>query len=490
MMDILAFDLGASNGRAIVGSFDGNRISVKETHRFPNQPVFTRGKYYWDALRLLLEIKTGLAKSVHVGTRISSMAVDAWAADFGLLDGSGDMISNSYHYRNAFSMGMVQEAIQTIPYWELYQSVGAEVPDQSTMMVLYAMLKGNFPQIKYAKTLLMIPDLFNYFLSGERVTEYTVATTSRLISPESKNWNTDIMERLNLPQEIFAPVVQPGTIIGTATQEVQEETGCGPIKVIATASHDTAAAVAALPITSPDTIFISSGTWSVLGIETDKPIITPKGMELGFINEGSICGKSRFLRNIVGLYFVECCRGSWEMQGEGISYAEMNAMAEKEPLFRSFIDPTNFSFLFPGDMPQKIQEYCSSTNQEVPQGKGEIICAINQSLAMEYRRAIGQIEEISGKKFDSICIVGGGVNNKLLCQYAANATGKVVTVGYPETVGVGNILTQLMALGEIGDLSEIRQVARESFELSRYEPQDTPEWDTAYEAYLRYTKLA
>jgi sugar (pentulose or hexulose) kinase len=487
MLEMLAFDLGASSGRTVLGSFDGNKISVEETHRFPNQPVFVTGIFYWDALRLLLEIKTGLSKCVLSGKQVASMAVDAWAADFGLLDADGNLISNPYHYRNLFPMGMTQEVTQSIPYWELYERTGAQIPDQSTMMVLYAMQKRNYPQLKYAKTLLMIPDLYNYFLSGEKTTEYTVATTSRLLDSKTKDWTYDLMERLNIPKEIFTPVVQPGTVIGSASAEVQMETGCGPIKVIATASHDTAAAVAALPDFGTETVFISSGSWSVLGVETDEAIISPKGMQLGFINEGSACGKIRFLKNIVGHYFIECCRAYWEMHGEGLSYADMDAMAEKAPLFRSFIDPTNYSFLFPGDMPQKIQEYCRSTGQAIPQDKGEMICAINQSLAFEYRRTIEQIEELTGKKISHICMVGGGVKNKAHCQYAANATGKVVTVGYSETVCVGNLLTQALALGEIQGLSEIRQVARNSFELGHYEPQNVSLWDAAYEAYLKST---
>lgn len=486
MLNMLSFDLGATNGRAIIGSFDGNRVSVKEIHRFPNHPVFLGDKYYWDALRLLQDIKDGISKSLISNNQIASLGIDTWGGDFGLLDEQGDLIGNPYHYRNMFPFGTLDETLKTIPYAELYKSIGADIIDQYAIMVLSAMSTGNFPQLKYAKTLLMMPDLFNYFLSGEKAAEYTSATASRMISPETKNWNYGLLERLGLPTNILAPIVQAGTVLGNLTPSVQDEIGCSPIKVIATVSHDSAAAVAALPNLTPETTFISSGTWSVMGIESNMPLITEKGMQYGFINEGSICGKTRFLKLIMGLYFVECCRSNWEAKGEGISYDEMAALAQKSTLFRSFIDPTDImSFIMPNDIPQDIQQYCSETGQVVPESKGDIICTILQSLAMEYRRTIEQLQEISGRKLNRVFIVGGGVKNKLLCQYTANATGKVVYAGYSETVCVGNILTQAMALGEINGLDQLRQVVKDSFEIERYEPKDTNSWDAAYETYLR-----
>jgi len=488
MLKILASDLGASNGRSVLGQFDGYRVSVEEIHRFPNYPVLAAGRLYWDVLRLFHEIKTGLSKSIRLHGEIASMAVDTWGSDFGLLDEKGHLLSNPYHYRDSYTNGMLGKVLEKVPMEELYAKVGAEMSEQSTLFMLYSLAqRGKHPQFECAKTVLMMPDLFNYLLSGVKATEYTIASTSRLINPKTKSWLFDLIDTLNIPKDIFTDIISPGTVLGNLSSEVCNELGCKSLKVIATASHDTASAVAAIPAENSDLIYISSGTWSVVGIEIDQPIITKRSMENSLINEGGICDKITFLKNVMGLWFVEECRRDWEMHGEGISYSEMDEMVKKAPLFESFINTGDNSLVWPGDMPNRIRKYCSSTNQKVPEGKGEIINTINQSLAMEYKKTIINIEEICGKSFSKIFIVGGGVKNKILCQYTANATGKEVIAGYPETVCVGNILTQAMALGEIKNLSELRQVAKASFPLEYYKPIDTEAWDGAYEQYRKIT---
>lgn len=489
MLKILASDLGASNGRSVLGQFDGQKVTVEEIHRFPNYPVRAAGRLYWDVLRLLHEIKTGLSKSVRLHGNIDSMAVDTWGSDFGLLDEKGRLLSNPYHYRDSYTYGMLEKVLDIIPMEELYDKVGAEMSEQSTLFMLYSLAQhGNHPQFQLTKKILMMPDLFNYFLSGEMATEYTIASTSRLIGAQSRNWLFDIIDKLNIPKDIFTDIISPGTVLGNLSSDLVNELGCNNLKVIATASHDTASAVAAIPAQDSDLIYISSGTWSVVGIEAEQPIITKRTLENSLINEGGVCGKITFLKNVMGLWFVEECRRDWDMRGESISYGEMDEMVTKAPLFESFINTGHSSLVWPGDMPNRIVKFCSSTDQTVPAGKGEIINTINQSLAMEYKRTIINIEEICGRSFSKIFIVGGGVKNKILCQYTANATGKEVVAGYPETVCVGNILTQAMALGEIKNLSELRQIAKDSFPLEYYKPKDTEAWDSAYEKYLKIIK--
>ncbi len=485
MLKMLAFDLGASNGRAVLGSFDGNRVTVREMHRFSNTPVRAAGMLYWDVLRLFHEIQWGISKSAREHGDIVSLAVDTWGTDFGLLDEKGYLLSNPYHYRNTYPLGTLEEVLKKVTLEELYTSIGAEMYEFTTLFMVYAMQSRNHSHFKCARTFLFMPDLFNYLLSGVKTTEYTIASTSRLISAEKKNWLYGLMDTLNIPREIFTEIIAPGTVIGELRDEVAAETGCRKLKVVATASHDTASAVAALPAEEQDIIYISSGTWSVVGIEVERPIITEKAMKSGFINEGGVCGKIRFLKNIMGLWFVEACRSDWEMRGEGISYGEMDGMAERAVQFGSFIDPGHESFVLHGDMPRKIRDYCSRTSQRVPEDKGAVIRTINESLAMEYRRTIEQLEEFSGKRFKKIFIVGGGVKNKALCQYTANATKREVVAGYSETVSLGSILVQAMALGEIAGLSQLRQVAKESFPVEYYHPLKQEAWDEAYEEYLK-----
>ncbi len=487
MLKMLACDLGASNGRVVLGSFDGETLSTEEIHRFPNRPVLAAGRLYWNALGLLNEIKSGLFRALELHGGIVSAAVDTWGSDFGLLDENGHLLANPYHYRDPYTNGMLKEVLKKVSMEELYGEVGAEMSELSTLFMVYALHTGRHAHMRCARTLLMMPDLFSYFLSGVKATEYTIASSSRLISPVTKKWLHGLMDQLDLPKFIFTDIVTPGTVLGNLTGEVSEELGCKSLKVIATASHDTASAVAAIPAQDGDLIYISSGTWSLVGIETDSPILTKKAMENAFINEGGVCGKTRFLKNVPGLWFIEQCRSDWKLHGEEISYGDMDMLAEKAVLFEAFINPADSSFVSPGNMPGRIRKFCSRKNQKIPGGKGEIITVINQSLAMEYRKTIEQMEEISGRKLGRIFIVGGGVKNRALCQYTANATGREVFAGYSETVCVGNILMQAMALGEIKSLSELRQVAKASFPAEYYAPKDTEAWDEAYEQYRKIT---
>lgn len=488
MLKMLACDLGASNGRVVLGSFNGNTLSMEEIHRFPNYPVFAAGRLYWDVLRLFNEIKIGLFQGLRLHNDIVSVGVDTWGSDFGLLDENGHLLANPYHYRDSYTNGMLKEVLKKVSMEELYYEVGAEMSELSTLFMVYSLHNGKHAHMRYAKTLLLMPDLFNYFLSGIKATEYTIASSTRLVNPVTKKWLYGLMDKLNLSKYIFTDIITPGTVLGDLTREVSGDLGGKSLKVIATSSHDTASAVAAIPAQDEDLIYISSGTWSLVGIETDSPIITKKAMEHSFINEGGVCGKTRFLKNVMGLWFIEQCRSDWKIHGEEISYSDMDMLAEKAGLFEAFINPSDSSFVSPGNMPNKIREFCHNKNQKIPDGKGEIVAVINQSLAMEYRNIIEQIEKISGKKFSKIFIVGGGVKNKALCQYTANATGKEVFSGYSETVSVGNILMQAMAMGEIKNLSELRQVVKASFPVEYYMPKDKEIWDEAYEKYIKVTE--
>jgi rhamnulokinase len=487
--NFLAFDLGAESGRVVLGQFDGERLRLSEVHRFPNGPVRLPDGLHWDVLRLWTEIKRGLALAVQKhGADLTSVGLDTWGVDFGLLDRDGALVSNPYHYRDSRTDGMIEEAFRRVPRTEIFEQTGIQFMQLNSLYQLLAMVVGRLPALDIAETFLTMPDLFNYWLTGRKVCEFSIATTTQCYDPRKGDWATSLLERLGIPTHIFPDIVPPGAVLGQLLPAVAEEAcpepsrrvGVSDLPVIAPACHDTGCAVAAVPAEGADFAYISSGTWSLMGAELLEPIINEQSLVLDFTNEGGVGGTFRFLKNIAGLWLVQECRRTWARQGEELSYDELTQMAAQATPLQSVVDPDYPDFLKPGDMPVRIRGFCEMTDQPVPQSKGAVVRCALESLALKYRWVLERLEEILGHRLEPIHIVGGGTQNHLLNQFAADATGRQVVTGPIEATAAGNVITQMMALGHIASLEEGRQVVRNSFDVISYEPGGGSEWDEAY----------
>lgn len=478
----LAFDFGASSGRAMLATFDGEKIVLEEKHRFSNDPVNINGCLHWDILRLFFEIKQGILKCVNSGDRdIDCIGIDTWGVDYGLLDENDKLLGNPYHYRDTRTDGMYDKAFAVVPKEEIFNSTGIAFNWFNTVyQLLSAKLSGDVT-LKNAKTMLFVPDLLNFFLTGKKRTEYTIASTSQMFDSKTYTWATDMLERLGLPTDIYPDIIYPGETVGTIKPELAEELGIPEIPVIAVASHDTGSAVASVPVVDDkDFIYISSGTWSLMGVELDEPNVSAEALEYNFTNEGGVNKTIRFLKNIMGLWLIQESRRQWDREGELLSFDELEKQANEATPFASLIDPDYEAFQTPGNMPRRIREYCERTGQKVPETKGEIVRCIAESLAFKYRATIEGMEAVNGKKYNSVHIVGGGIKDKMICRFTANATKRVVEAGPVEATSLGNILVQAMAMGAVKDLNEGRKIIKNSFDIAKYEPQDSDAWDAAY----------
>lgn len=485
---VLAFDFGASSGRAMIGEYDGNTITLKEIHRFSNDPVVVGDTMYWDTLRLFYEIKQGMMKAKHAGG-FQSIAVDTWGVDFGLLDEDGRLLENPVHYRDARTTGMLKEAFELLDETAFYEITGNQFMEINTAFQLLSLAKKRPKLLERAKTMLMTPDLFHYLLSGVKKTEYSIASTSQLLDAKKRVWSDQVLEALQLPKEIFTEIVPSGTKIGQLSKEICEELGLEPVDIIAVAGHDTQSALAAVPTEEKDFIFLSCGTWSLLGTELEEPIINQKSAEFNITNEGGYANKATFLKNIIGLWLIQESRRQWIREGEEYGFGLLEEMAKEVKPFQCFIDPDSPEFIPAGNVPRRIREYCKKTGQEVPMSSAEITRCINESLAMKYRYSLEQIAECTGKEYQSIHIVGGGVQSTLLCQMTANSCNCKVVGGPVEATVFGNIALQLVASGDIKDLSQVRKVISASSELYTYEPMDSDLWNVAYQRFRQVTSL-
>ena len=479
----LAFDLGAESGRGILGHVDGERIQLEVLHRFPNGGVRVLNSVHWDVLRLWSEIKETLSMCSQKNIELKGVGLDTWGVDFALLGKNDTLLGLPYHYRDSRTDGMLEEAFRRMPRREIFERSGCQFMQINTLYQLLSMAVNNSPLLDIAETFLTIPDLLNFWLTGRKVSEFTIATTTQFYDPRQRRWSSEIFEALGLPYGILPEIVQPGTLLGEIHPSVAEETGLNGVSVIAPACHDTGSAVAAVPAQGENWAYISSGTWSLMGIEVTEPIITDQALELNFTNEGGVYGTFRFLKNIAGLWLVQECRRTWAREGEEFSYDELTRLAESAKPFSALLDPDDNTFLVPGDMPSRIVEYCKRTGQQPPQGKGEIVRCALESLALKYRWVVEKLEAVRGRTIDVIHIVGGGTQNQLLCQFAADATGKSVVAGPVEATAIGNIVVQAIAAGVIGSIAEARQMIRQSFDVATYEPQDAARWDEAYERF-------
>ncbi len=478
---MLAIDLGASSGRGIVGAFDGERLTLRENHRFSNDPVNLCGRLYWDILRIFHEIKLSVQKTVLDGDAVSSIGIDTWGVDYGLLDRAGRLLSNPVHYRDTRTEGAQELVSRTVPAEELYRVAGIQTLNFNTVYQLAVEREEAPEKLAQAERMLNIPDLLNYFLTGRMANEYTILSTGALLDAKKRDYAWELLDRLGIPRRLFGDVTAPGTDLGTLLPQVQGETGKTDAHVLTVASHDTASAVIAVPSEEKDFLYISSGTWSLMGTELSDPLINAESRAANFTNEGGACGTVRFLKNIMGLWIIQESRRQWRREGKDYSFAQMEAWAKESTPFRSLIDVDDSDFATPGDMPEKIRAYCKRTAQPVPESVGEVVRCIYESLALKYRSVAERVMELMGRRARVIHVVGGGTKDRFLSQLTADACGIPVCAGPEEATAIGNLMMQLMAAGEVSDLGQARRVVAASFETKQYLPTaDRNMWDEAY----------
>lgn len=488
----VAFDMGAESGRALVGQLADGRLTLEEKHRFANPVGRMNGHLHWDLLAQWEHLKAGLRTAAATREPIHGIGIDTWGVDYGLLDEKGELLGFPYHYRDARTDGVMEQTFARVRREDIFDATGIQFMQLNTLFQLIAHHRHQPRLLEMAHTLLFMPDLFNYLFTGVKKSEHSIATTSQMYDPRRRGWAVSMLEDLGLPTHFLPEIVPSGTILGELRDDVAEECGVGKIPVIAPACHDTGSAVAAVPAEGPSLgapggnwCYISSGTWSLMGVELDQPIINAKSLAYNYTNEGGVGGSIRFLKNIMGLWLVQECRRAWIAQGQELGYAELTEMARQAAPLRSIVNPDDPPFLSPGEMPQKIADFCRRTNQPVPENPGQFVRACLDSLALTYRATIEGLEDILGQKIAVIHIVGGGTQNKLLNQMTADACGRRVIAGPVEATGIGNILVQAMATGAIKSLSDARAVVRNSFPVEHYEPAGTARWDEAYDRFKR-----
>lgn len=479
--NMLAIDLGASSGRVMLGGWDRQRFELRELYRFPNGPVAVRGHLHWDVLRLWQEITTGIARYTAQNNRpLAGIGIDTWAVDFALLDSAGQLLGNPYHYRDRRTAGMLEFVDQQLSSARLYARTGIQRMPINTLYQLASMHQYGDPQLDAAMTLLLIPDLFHYWLTGRAVAEYTNATTTQMFDVQTRRWASDLLEELSLPTHLLPETVAPGTVLGAVLPDLGDVLGLRyAVPVIAVGTHDTASAVAAVPDLDDRSAYISSGTWSLVGVELDQPILSEQARLLNFTNEGGVAGTIRFLKNVGGLWLVQECQRQWQREGQQYSWSELATLANAAPPLHSLVDPDAPDFLNPDDMPSAIRAYCRRTGQPEPGSVGALVRCCLEGLALKYRLVVTALEQLTGRTLDTIRIVGGGSQNTLLCQLTADACQRRVVAGPVEATALGNILVQAVALGTLPDIPAGRRAVAASFDQVIYKPQTSPGWDAA-----------
>lgn len=485
----IAIDLGASSGRVLLGSLDDGIVTLTELSRFDNTPVMANGFFYLDILRIYHEVKKGLSNYANrFKEPLSGIGIDTWGVDFGLINSDGELISNPYHYRDDQTDAYPKKAYDLMSHEKLYGETGIAALQFNTIYQIMAMRDRKSANYDVSETALFIPDLLCYMLTGNKGTEYTIASTGQLLNVMKRDFSDSVFEKCNLGDNKFPPIQMPGTLRGYIKDDLANELGLNNVPVFAVAEHDTASAVVAVPAQDENFAYLSSGTWSLLGLENDRPINTITAMKMNFTNEGGAFNTYRFLKNIMGLWIFNECRRDWLSKGEEITFSQMTKLAEQAGKNNSFIDPNDDIFFKPGNMPLKIQEYCKKTQQEVPKTHGEILLCIVESLALAYRQCIDDLESVTGKTISTLHLVGGGIQNELLNQLSANAVGKPVIAGPIEATAIGNVMMQAYADKEIADLKEIRTIVWNSFPCRNYSPEKSDLWAKKYEKYLEVIK--
>jgi rhamnulokinase len=479
----LAFDFGAESGRAVLAHLQSGILTTEEVHRFANEPVEYGGSLHWDVARLWFEVRKALARLGEV--ELAGIGVDAWGVDYALLGERGELLQSPYHYRDRRTEGVMEEVLRIVGREEIYQATGIQFMPINTLYQLFAAQRQTPKMLEAAKCLLTIPDLFNYWLTGNAVCEFTNATTTQMVDPVKRAWAAGLMQRLELPVHLPAPIVEPGTIIGTLLSEIAGQSSLAGTPVIAPACHDTGSAVASIS-TRDGTAFLSSGTWSLVGTELDSPVITSDALRLNFTNEGGVNGTTRLLKNVMGLWMLQGCRQSWTAQGLSFDYRELIELATREASFRHLVDPDDESFLRPPDMLAAINQFCTRTHQPAPQEPGAYVRAVLESLAFKYRMVLRNLEQVSGKRIEQIRIIGGGSKNRLLNQLTADASGRKVLAGPAEATALGNVALQILATGGAASLQEVRAIVDRSFPIEMFEPLETDKWDQHAERFEQY----
>jgi len=478
MKRYLALDLGAESGRAVLGSFDGNTVGIEEIHRFPNEPVRASDGMHWDVLRLWHEIQRGIRATAAAGiTTLDGVGLDTWGVDFGLFGEGGSLLANPFHYRDSRTDGMLDEVFRIVSADEIYAATGIQFMQINSLFQLFAASQRTPKLLALAENLLTMPDLFHYWLTGVMANEFTNATTTQMFNPITGDWAWPVLEKLGLPARIFGKVIQPGTVLGQLKPELLF--GLKSATVIAPAGHDTGSAVAAIQMT-PQTVYISSGTWSLMGAEVPGPIINAEARRLNFTNEGGVGGTIRLLKNIMGMWLLQGCKRQWAASGREYDYATLVAMAKTEPVLTAIIDPDHPSFLHPDDMTAAIREYCANTGQFIPQDPADFVQIILESLALKYRYVVASLSVLTGETYTDIRAVGGGARNRTLNQFTADASGCRVTAGPIEATALGNVAMQMVATGAVASVSEARAIIDRSFPTEVFQPRDRAVWDSAY----------
>lgn len=476
----LAVDLGAGSGRVIAAKIDSTRLELEEIHRFDNPGTDLPGGSFWNIIGLYREILEGLRCAVEShGEDIVSIGIDTWGCDFGLIAANGELLGMPHQYRDPRSEGMAEAMHALLPEAEIYARTGIKTNFYNSSLHLLSEAHKGSPALENAERLLFVPDLLAYWLTGRQAVERTIASTSQLLDCATGEWAWSVIDALGLPRRIFGEIVAPGTVLGPIRDEVALAIGRAGIPVVASACHDTASAVGGIPMSGPGSLWLSSGTWSIMGVEEEAPITTPEALELGFCNELGVNGSVRFLKNISGLWLIQECKRQWELDGEKLSYAEMAALAGGANPFTAFIDPDDAVFASPGDMPGKIRAYCEKTGQAVPSEKGEILRVVTESLALKYRVVYERIRLLTGRDFSRLHAGGGGIQNELLSQATADALGIEVVAGPVEATSCGNVITQMLATGHLVDIQSGRDLIRRSFEFKTFTPQHSEAWEVA-----------
>lgn len=482
----LAVDLGASSGRVLAGLFDGQRLALEEVHRFDNGPVLAADTMHWDLLDLWRHVQDGLrAAASRYGRRIVSVGVDTWGVDFGLLGRHDQLLGNPVHYRDRRTAGILPRAFARVPREEIFAATGLQFMEFNTLYQLWAMRQADSPLLEAARQFLMIPDLFHWLLTGQKGVERTNASTTQFFDPRTGQWARELLKRFEIPTEMLGPILEPGTRLGRLRESVEQQTGLSGVEVVLPGTHDTASAVLAVPSQSPpgerpDWSYISSGTWSLMGVEVPRPVINQRCSELNFTNEGGVGGTTRLLKNIAGLWLLQECRRTWQAQGRAYGWEDLVERAAAAPPLVSLIDPDDPSFVAPDDMPAAIAGFCQRTSQPVPADDGAMARCVLESLALRYRLVGNWLRELAGGPSGTLHIMGGGAQNRLLCQMAADACGCPVVAGPVEATALGNLLMQAVSWGDVGTIAEGRELIGRSFDVETYEPANTQRWDEAF----------
>ena len=487
----LAVDLGASSGRVLAGLFDGQRLTLEEVHRFENGGTRANDRLYWDLLKQWRDVQQGLrAAGTKFGDRVASIGVDTWGVDFGLLGRNDEILGNPYHYRDSRTNGMLERAFAICSREEIFAETGLQFMELNTLYQLLAMRQQDSPLLDAAESFLMMPDLFHWLLTGLKTNEFTNASTTQFYNPRTKSWSNKLLDRFGIPTRMFGTIAPPGTQLGGLRRTVEEETGLSRVQVVLPGSHDTASAVMSVPTQHepddhPQWCYISSGTWSLMGVETPSPIINEKCRSLNFTNEGGVGGTTRVLKNIAGLWLVQECRRVRLQEGLDLSWDAMVQQAANSPPLDSLINPDHSAFLAPKHMPNAIRQFCRDTGQPAPADDGALVRCALESLALRYRMVLGWLEELTGGSIATIHIVGGGAQNRLLCQMAADACNRRVIAGPVEATAIGNVMMQAVSGSDVSSIAQARQVIRNSFDVAEYSPRNPSPWDEAFHRFVR-----